>query len=174
MLAHRASPYSVKLGAMPCSLGNPGSLPKSRGLRTWGHSGLPGSLPWSRDLSRALKGVAQILAQLGTLKPSRPNGDSVAKKPRSSDSPMSCTLAITTAAWFLHFQNKTILMIWNLYCYFFLLLSQEIQKMNFHFMLKFTPISGNWYFMNTEISIFNQLHSWCLTRMQEKTITINM
>lgn len=70
MLAYRASPYSVKLGAMLWSLENPGSLPKSRGLKTWGHSGLLGSLPWSRDLSRVLKGVAQILAELGTLKPS--------------------------------------------------------------------------------------------------------
>lgn len=105
-----------------------------------------------------------------TLTCSRPNGDLVAKKPWSPGSPMSCTLGITTAAWFLHFQNKSVLIIWNSYCYFFLslLLSQEIQKINSHSMLKFTPISGNWYFANTEKSIFNQLHLWWLTRMQEK------
>lgn len=46
-----------------------------------------------------------------TLTCSRPNGDLVAKKPWSPGSPRSCTLGITTAAWFLHFQNKTILMV---------------------------------------------------------------
>lgn len=39
-------------------------------------------------------------------------------------------------------------------------------------MLKFTPVSGNWYFVNTEKSIFNQLHSCCLTRMQEKPLQL--
>lgn len=163
MLAHRAPPLFCEARSHALVLRESRLLAKNQGfenLEPLRAARLPAMKPRSEQSAERCGTDSGRVGNSQTLTCFRANGELVAKKPWSPGSPMSCTLGITTTAQFLRFQNKTILFETYTATFFLsLLLSQEIQKINFHSVFKFTLVSGNWYFVNTENSIFNQLHS---------------
>lgn len=84
MTLHRASPYSVKLGAIPRSLENVGSLPEKQEFENLGPLGaarLPAMQLTSEQSSERCGTDSGRVGNSETLACFRANGELVAKKP---------------------------------------------------------------------------------------------